>query len=467
MTTLELFKKHRKGEVSRERFLYEVRRDNNLPWITNVTSYDDAVKILKNKGVIREAYENVATDPAVDRVNPYYLKRGVQKDLANEPELKADSYIKALNKNAKKLAADPKAFHGEMFGNFDTVEKADAKLQTKEVKNKNFVDEDNGMKKVKGQETPKAMSAPTGENKKTTKPEGVTVMKDKGVEGSEKVIKEIASYLKKKLTESNPYHDFHEGMQVETTHGTATVKEINGGTLTVETKDGKLYDVQMNHARHFTEKKKEEAFDAKKEAVETEYDEEEQLQLGDRVKVVYGNQFYGQTGTIEDVRGGFVIVSMDEDGEEYSMHSSDVEKIYDEEDDLYEARDVNDPALVSARARIATPRTPAASKERDLEILRQIKALKREKFQVMRDMEQEAEPEGGPIADDYADRLMDLDKQIKALESQLYEQEIDETSYAGKGSIQSFTKDPNYSNLDSATKDKMQKKLAAGGSVEL
>jgi len=55
MTTAKLFEKHRAGEIGRDRFLYEVRRDSNLPWITNLTSYDDAVKILKNKGIIREA----------------------------------------------------------------------------------------------------------------------------------------------------------------------------------------------------------------------------------------------------------------------------------------------------------------------------------------------------------------------------------------------------------------------------
>ena len=55
MRTIELYRKHKAGEVSREKFLYEVRRDKNLPWVTNVTSFDDAVRILKNKGVISEA----------------------------------------------------------------------------------------------------------------------------------------------------------------------------------------------------------------------------------------------------------------------------------------------------------------------------------------------------------------------------------------------------------------------------
>jgi ribosome modulation factor len=54
MTTVDLYKKHKNGEVSREKFLYEVRRDTRLPFITNLTSYSDAVQILKNKGIIKE-----------------------------------------------------------------------------------------------------------------------------------------------------------------------------------------------------------------------------------------------------------------------------------------------------------------------------------------------------------------------------------------------------------------------------
>ena len=328
MTTLELFRKHRKGEVSRERFLYEVRRDSNLPWVTNTTSYDDAVKILKNKGIIREAeiselspqtrynatmasvdrlknlspdslaykkgisqaskfihnidpvikktvedfakkiglnvsikkeaegseyipyilikfYEkdsqnpeitvtltkdsekisgklpnqederrllniikqiqkkeldvkdtksasqlkeaqfepqNIATDPIVDRVNPYALKREVEKLLAKEKVLTNDSYKEALNKAAKKLTT-PEAVKKAMFANAESVAKADANLQTQPVKKGNHVDKKNGMKKMKGQQMPKATIAPTKENKKTKKPKGVEIMPDKGVEG--------------------------------------------------------------------------------------------------------------------------------------------------------------------------------------------------------------------------------------------------------------------------------------------
>ena len=55
MTTIELYRKHKAGQVSKNKFLYEVRKDANLPWVTNLTSYDDAVKILKNNRIISEA----------------------------------------------------------------------------------------------------------------------------------------------------------------------------------------------------------------------------------------------------------------------------------------------------------------------------------------------------------------------------------------------------------------------------
>lgn len=263
MTTLELYRKHKKGEIGRDRFLYEVRRDNNLPWITNITSYDDAVKILKNKGIIKEAQfepQNIPTDPLVDRVNPYALKREVEKLLAKETELTNDSYKLALNKAAKKLTT-PEAVKQAMFANADSVAKADAKLQTQPVKKNNLKDKANEMKKAKGQAMPKATAAPTKENKKTKKPKGVEVMKDKGVEGSEKVLRETAlaelqSFLKKKLNLSEDVHyEYHVGSEVYLPEGgMGKIIEITGGTCTVEVADGTHRDIQMNVLGHAKKK---------------------------------------------------------------------------------------------------------------------------------------------------------------------------------------------------------------------
>jgi hypothetical protein len=229
MRTIELYRKHKAGEVSREKFLYEVRRNKDLPWVTNITSYDDAVKILKNKGIISEADANVATDPAVDRVNPYFLKRGVNKILAKEKELTNDSYINALNKAAKQLEANPHVFDEDMLANAKEVEKADAKLKTQEVKKNNHIDKANEMKKVK-----------------------VKSLKESAIE-------ELTNHLKKKdLVNEDVHYSHNVGSEVHTPDGPGKVVEIVGGTLTVEMEDGSQKDFQINTVDHFTQKAKEE-----------------------------------------------------------------------------------------------------------------------------------------------------------------------------------------------------------------
>ncbi len=233
MTTAQLYRKHKAGEISRDRFLYEVRRDSNLPWVTNTTSFDDAVKILKNKGIISEMDANVKTDPAVDRVNPYFLKRGVNKLLSKEDELTNDSYIDALNKAAKQLEKNPHAFDEEMFANAESVQKEDEKLEMEEVKKGNLNDKKNEMKKVK-------------------------VKAAKSLK--EAAIEELTNSLKKKESINEDSHWYHHvGSEVHTPDGEGTVKEITGGTLTVELKDGQLKDYQINTIDHHNEKAQEEA----------------------------------------------------------------------------------------------------------------------------------------------------------------------------------------------------------------
>jgi hypothetical protein len=251
MTTLELYKKHKSGTVSRDKFLYEVRRDNNLPWVTNMTSYDDAVQILKNKGIIREMDANVPVDPAVDLVNPYFLKRGVQSLLAKEKELTNDSYVNALNKAAKNLIRDPKFYDVDMLANADEVEKADAKLQMEPVKKDNFNNKDREMKKIKGRNDAKANTKVTTKENKKGKPKGVEIMK-------EAVLDELTSSLKKKdLVNEDVHPVYNVGSVIHTPDGEGTIKEIIGSTFTVEMKDGTHQDWQVNVIDKATEKAKE------------------------------------------------------------------------------------------------------------------------------------------------------------------------------------------------------------------
>ena len=68
-----------------------------------------------------------------------------------------------------------------------------------------------------------------------------------------------------------------------------------------------------------------------------------------------------------------------------------------------------------------------------------LRVLKKERDQLMRDMEQEAEPEGGPIADEYGSKLNRIDKAIAKLSGRkemTYDQSIAETIKLGEGVIE-------------------------------
>ena len=206
MTTLELYRKHKSGDISREKFLYEVRRDNNLPYITNLTSYTDAVQILKNKGIVTEETKEAKADEAVkaevkpkkstepklkelhiDYANPYEYRHGLAHELDAIGEYTDEALEKAKTTVLKNLAKDAN-FYSSLLNQdqspykFKAPEtdapgmqaKADGYLKKETKKDEKANVKDNLGKKEEG----------------TTKPKGVKVMPDKGVTGSEKTIKE-------------------------------------------------------------------------------------------------------------------------------------------------------------------------------------------------------------------------------------------------------------------------------------
>lgn len=98
MTVANLFAKHRAGDISKEKFLYEVRKDAQLPFISNLTSYDDAIKMLKQKSVIKEALQDEA-----------FLGFGKKKDSYEGPNIDSlakDVIIKAREKHGKTISHD-------------------------------------------------------------------------------------------------------------------------------------------------------------------------------------------------------------------------------------------------------------------------------------------------------------------------------------------------------------------------
>jgi hypothetical protein len=131
------------GTLGQAQFLRNVKMA--LPkFISNTTSFGDAVKILKSKGIIAEAKEEYDTHycnpQEYDLGMRYELDKGTDKDKAN----------KIVYKNL----ADNSAYYSQLYlaGYNEDAMKKDRKKRTDlpiEVKKDNFVDAINGTKKVK------------------------------------------------------------------------------------------------------------------------------------------------------------------------------------------------------------------------------------------------------------------------------------------------------------------------------
>ena len=131
------------GTLGQAQFLRNVKM--TLPkFISNTTSFSDAVKILKSKGIISEAkaddYAHYCNPQEYDLGMRYELDKGTDEDKAS----------KIVYKNL----ADNAAYYSQLHlaGYDEDAMKKDRKKRTDlptEVKKDNFVDAANGVKKVK------------------------------------------------------------------------------------------------------------------------------------------------------------------------------------------------------------------------------------------------------------------------------------------------------------------------------
>jgi len=134
MTTQELYNKVLAEEVTQQKFLYEVRRDINLPFITSNNNFKDTVKILKNKGIISEKKLSTGKQEVeifaktIDMVNPYEYSRGMNYELGvvidamgnriadnagdsmHIDDLTKDDVLKAQKKVLKNLTKNPQFY---------------------------------------------------------------------------------------------------------------------------------------------------------------------------------------------------------------------------------------------------------------------------------------------------------------------------------------------------------------------
>ena len=114
------------------------------------------------------------------------------------------------------------------------------------------------------------------------------------------------------------------------------------------------------------------------------------------------------------------------------------------EEEAIEEIDRNDPVMMKMRASKMKANQPKKSINPDYAAAKnasKIDLLKKERAQLMRDMEQEAEPEGGPIADEYGSKLNRIDAAIAKLSGRkemTYDQAIAEDKSLKKGDIVKF-----------------------------
>jgi hypothetical protein len=142
------YKAVNEGKLGQSQFLRNVKMA--MPkFISNTTSFGDAVKILKNKGIITEAKPSpMEYGMPNEWLNPQEYDLGMRYELdKGTDEEKADKIVK---KNLKDNVSYYSQLH--LAGYDESAMKVDRKKRTDlptEVKGDNFVDTANGVKKVK------------------------------------------------------------------------------------------------------------------------------------------------------------------------------------------------------------------------------------------------------------------------------------------------------------------------------
>ena len=132
MTVQNLYTQYLDGKVTKAKFLYEVRRDQNLDMISHHNNFDDTIKILKNKNIISEKASKESKQPTgkqevdviaktIDMVNPYEYTRGMKfelemTDVPTRTDLTEDEVLKAQKKVLANLTKNPQYYFEKLNG---------------------------------------------------------------------------------------------------------------------------------------------------------------------------------------------------------------------------------------------------------------------------------------------------------------------------------------------------------------
>lgn len=189
MTTQELYIQLTEGKINREKFLYEVRRDNNLPWVTNLTSFDDAVRILKNKSIIFESKIEQEETPKqmlteartkkeeskdADHVIWDQFQRGIRYELEQQGDYDLE---KAQKKALTNLNKDPLYYLRLVSGQKLEKKRSDT-MEYVDKKKSNMVDKRNQMDVAKKNEKANVQDTLGKKEKGTKKPKDTKSIQD-------------------------------------------------------------------------------------------------------------------------------------------------------------------------------------------------------------------------------------------------------------------------------------------------
>lgn len=252
------------GKMSQANFLRNVRMQ--FPqYVSNVSSYEDSVKILKGKRILSEVKKpegvyghnsnaEVTLYPNFDTVNYTQLIKGMKFELAQMDEISDANMLLAKKMALKKLTKDPMAYRELVVANQDAVTEMDKTLKMKEVKKGDLVDKANGMKIIK-----KDAPAASNQSKKfTNKVEKIKQMtqtpkRAKGIEkvmevpGKEKVMALKEALIREFESENSSEH-INVGARVMTKDKkkVGEVDKIEQDTATVKLDNGDLEHIQLN-----------------------------------------------------------------------------------------------------------------------------------------------------------------------------------------------------------------------------
>lgn len=189
MTTQELYLQLKEGKISNEKFLYEVRRDTNLPWVTNLTSFDDAVRILKNKSIITEVKNEVEESPKQflfeadtkkkkEKDADHVIWDQFQKGIRYELEQQGDYDLEKAQKKALANLNKDELYYLHLLSGQKLEKKRSDTMEYVDKKKSNMVDKRNQMDVAKKNEKANVQDTLGKKEKGTKKPKDIKSIQD-------------------------------------------------------------------------------------------------------------------------------------------------------------------------------------------------------------------------------------------------------------------------------------------------